>query len=353
MVCVGMSADFNLFHQIPSISSLTAGSPRAPPALAAQLRAFSVISSSLRAELSTSRNHSVGKVSAFADVCSNRSHPLTVCQRYCGRRRLLRHRPRPQCLFGRGSFIHASQALRPEKRGSPLPMGRTGTDFITLPLHCVRTRPAGKEVRLRLVLFDARLILSGSVVHFVSDTSSEGERRRETVRDGVQSSGTPSLTVSQSGIAPLELRSLLCRAYTLQGLQFLRCGCGIYADCAETILVSSPFTAPIPPPTLRRSSPIPPARLTRPKVVAAVPSFDCQCQSRKDRHLSPRPSYRPAPAAPVGLPAHSPEDRKNDASASPFPTSYESSCGMNLTLQAQCIIEPHHTPGAMIMNIFT
>ena len=163
MVCVGMSSDFNLFHQIPSISSLTAGSPRAPPALAAQLRAFSVISSSLRAELSTSRNHSVGKVSAFADVCSNRSHPLTVCQRYCGRRRLLRHRPRPQCLFGRGSFIHASQALRPEKRGSPLPMGRTGTDSITLPLHCVRTRPAGKEVRLRLVLFDARFILSGSV----------------------------------------------------------------------------------------------------------------------------------------------------------------------------------------------
>lgn len=90
--------------------SLTAGSPRAPPALAAQLLAFSVIPSSLRAELSTSRNHSVGKVSAFADVCSNRSHPLTVCQRYCGRRRLLRHRPLPQCLFGRGSFIHASQA---------------------------------------------------------------------------------------------------------------------------------------------------------------------------------------------------------------------------------------------------
>ena len=63
--------------------------------------------------------------------------------------------------LGRGSFIHASQALRPEKRGSPLPMGRTGTDSITLPLHCVRTRPAGKEVRLRLVLFNAHFILSG------------------------------------------------------------------------------------------------------------------------------------------------------------------------------------------------
>lgn len=88
-----------------------------------------------------------------------------------------RHRPLPQCLSGRGSFVHASQALRPEKRGSPLPMGRTGTDFIPLTLHCVRTRPAGKEVRLRLDFFDARFILSGSVLHFVPDTPSEGERR--------------------------------------------------------------------------------------------------------------------------------------------------------------------------------
>ena len=140
-----------------------AGSPRESPALAAQLRAFSVISSSLRAELSTSRNHSAGKVSAFADCSSDRSRPLTGCQRYCGRRRLLRHRPLPQCLFGRGSFIHASQAFRSEKRGSPLPMGRSGTDFITLTLHCVCTRPAGKEVRLRLVFIDTRFVLSGSV----------------------------------------------------------------------------------------------------------------------------------------------------------------------------------------------
>lgn len=48
--------------------SLMAGSPRESPALAAQLRAFYVISSSLRAELSTSRNHYAGKVSAIADV---------------------------------------------------------------------------------------------------------------------------------------------------------------------------------------------------------------------------------------------------------------------------------------------
>ena len=129
-------------------------------------------------------------------------------QRYCGRRRLLRHRPLPQCLSGRGSFIHASQALRPEKRGSPLPMGRTGTDFITLPLHCVRTRPAGKEVRLRLDFFDARLILSRSVLHFVTDTSSEGERRRETVTDGIPLLSTAPATDSQKGIATLSLRSI-------------------------------------------------------------------------------------------------------------------------------------------------
>ena len=198
------------------------------PALAAQLRAFSVISSSLRAELSTSRNHYVGKVSAFADVFFDRSHPLTGCQRYCGRRRLPRHRPLPQCLSGRGSLIHASQALRPEKRGSPLPIGRTGTDSITLTLHCVRTRPAGEEVRLRLDFFDARFILSGSVVHFVPDTSSEGERRCETVTDGVpftlhivshrlaernRSVGTPLLVVPGlyapgASVPPLRLRDL-------------------------------------------------------------------------------------------------------------------------------------------------
>ena len=187
---------------------MMAGSPRESPALAAQLRAFSVSSSSLRAELSTSRNHYVGKVSAFADGFFDRSRPLTGCQRYCGRRRLLRHRPLQQCLSGRGSFIYALQALRPEKRDSPLPMGRTGTDSITLTLHCVRTRPAGKEVRLRLDFFDARFILSGSVVHFAPDTSSEGGRRRETATAGVPFFSTPSATDSQSGIATLSLRSI-------------------------------------------------------------------------------------------------------------------------------------------------
>ena len=112
-----------------------------------------------------------------------------------------RHRPLPQCLFGRGSFIHASQALRPEKRGSPLPMGRTGTDSITLTL-----RPAGKEVRLRLDFFDAHFILSGSVLHFVTGTSSEGERKRETVTVSVPLLCTPSAADSQRRTATLTLR---------------------------------------------------------------------------------------------------------------------------------------------------
>ena len=106
------------------------------PALAAQLRAFSVISSSLRAELSTSRNHSVGKVSAFADESSDRSHPLTVYQRYCGRRRLLRHRPLPQCLSG----SHVRSAL-PFHQNSTI-RARAGKTIISrLDLHTVRLLP--------------------------------------------------------------------------------------------------------------------------------------------------------------------------------------------------------------------
>ncbi|GEM_PF-2224469 len=182
-----------------------------------------------------------------------------------------RLRPIPQYLSGRGSFIHASQALRPEKRGSPLPMGRTGTDSIPLSLHCVRTRPAGQDVRLRLVLFDARFILSGSVVHYVPDTSSEGERKRETVTTGVPLLCTPSLTDSQSGIATLALRYLLCRAYTLQGLQFLRCGYWIYAESAEPVTSLVILSCSNPSAYTPSLKPLPPARLSRPKCVAVVP----------------------------------------------------------------------------------
>lgn len=302
--------------------------PEESPALAAQLRAFSVISSSLRAELSTPRNHSVGKVSAFADVSIDRSHPLSVCQWYCGRRQSLRHRPLPQCLSGRGSFLHASQALRPEKRGSPLPMGRTGTDSIPLMLHCVRTRPAPKAVRLRLVLFDARFILSGSVVHYVPDTSLRGRAKTrdcDSLCSATLHTVSPRLAERNRSVdTPLPIVPGLCApgatvpALRLRDFRRLR--------RAHSGLVS--VHGSIPYASTPSPKPLPPARLTRPKVVAVVPSFSSRCQSRKNHHLSPRPSYRPAPAAPIGLPAHSPEDRKNDADASPFPTSCESSENM-------------------------
>ena len=171
-------------------------------------------------------------------------------------------------------------------------MGRTGTDSITLPLHCVRTRPAGKEVRLRLDFLDARFILSGSVLHFVPDTSSEGERRRETVTAGVPLLSTPPLPDSQSGIAPLSLRSLSCRAYMLQWLQSLRCGYGISTDCAEPILVSSPFTAPIPPPPLRHSSPF---RRPGSHVRSALPlHLDSTIRARAGKTVISRPTVVPS-----------------------------------------------------------
>ena len=181
-----------------------------------------------------------------------------------------RHRPFPQCLLGRGSFIHASQALRPEMRGSPLSMGRTGTDFIPLALHCVRTRPAGKEVRLRLDFLDARLFLSGSVVHFVPDTSSEGGRRRETVTDGVPFLSTPSATDSQSGIATLSLRSICAGPIRSRGFSSSVAATGFPRSlpsqyCLVSLNRSNPSAAT---PSLK---PLPPARLARPKCVAASP----------------------------------------------------------------------------------
>ena len=197
------------------------------------------------------------------------------------------------------------------------PMGRTCTDSITLLLHCVRTRPA-EEVRLRLESFDARLILSGRVVHFVPDTSSEGERRRETVTAGVPLLCTP-LSQTRSAVS-LRWHSAPSRAGPIRSRGF----------SSSVAAAGFPPTAPSPfglvsvhgsnPSAYTPSSkPLPPARFTRPKCVTVPPKFNHPCQSRKDHHLSPRPPYRPAPAAPVGLPAHSPEDRKHSrASATRF-----------------------------------
>ena len=269
-MCVGDLFNFSIVRTLPLSLEKTAVSPSESPALAAQLRAFSVIPSSHRAELSTSRNHSVGKVSAFADGSYDRSHPLSVCQRYCGRRRLLAS-PSTSAMSAwgeaRSSTLHRPCGQRSAARHSNL--GRSGTDFITLKLHCVRTRPAEKEVRLRLVFIDARFILSGSVVHFVPSTSSEGERRRETVKDGVPLLSTPpiqtrraeslrchfapvpGLDAPEASVPPLRLRDLrrLRRAHT--GL--------------VSVHGSNPSAS------ISSLKPLPPARLARPKCVAVPP----------------------------------------------------------------------------------
>lgn len=104
VICVGSLFNFSIVRTLPlflerrpevqrvaSLSSTAAGLLR--------------VSSSLRAELSTSRNHSVGKVSAFADESSDRSHPLTVCQRYCGRRLSL-SAPSTSAMSVRERLVH-------------------------------------------------------------------------------------------------------------------------------------------------------------------------------------------------------------------------------------------------------
>lgn len=148
-------------------------------------------------------------------------------------------------------------------------MGRTGTDSITLLLHCARTRPA-EEVRLRLVLFDARFILSGSVVHFVPDTSFEGERRRETVTAGVPFPSTPSLTDSQSGIAMLSLCFICAGPIRSRGFSYSVAAAGfpqsLPSQCCLVILSCSNPSAYTP-----SLKPFPPARLTRTTRVAVPP----------------------------------------------------------------------------------
>ncbi len=207
-----------LFPSNPVSLFISGRKSKTPPALAAQPRAFSVISSSLRAKLSTSRNHSTGKVSAIADVVSNRSHPLTGYQRYCGRRQSP-SAPSTSAMSVRERLVpprFTGLAAREARLATPYEQDRHGLHSANAPLRPHQT--CGKEVRLRLVSFDARFILSGSVVNYVPDTSSEGERRRETETAGVPLRSTPSLTDSLSGIATLPLRS--CRAGPIRSRDF-------------------------------------------------------------------------------------------------------------------------------------
>jgi len=79
------------------------------------------------------------------------------------------------------------------------------------------------------------------------------------------------------------LRSLLCRAWMLQGLRCVRCGCEFYAESVETcgLVILSDLSA-------YTTSPksLPPARPSRAKMVDIVLSFVVLCRSRKDRHPS-------------------------------------------------------------------
>lgn len=144
---MGLFSDRNLFL-LNAVNPLKDGrKSKESPALAARLRAFSVISSSLRAELSTSRNHSVGKVSAFADVSIDRSHPLTGCQRYCGRRQLLTS-PSTFAMFVRERLVHprfTGLTAREARLATPYGQDRHGHHSADAPLRPRQTcRERGK-----------------------------------------------------------------------------------------------------------------------------------------------------------------------------------------------------------------
>ena len=98
-------------------------------------------------------------------------------------------------------------AAREARLATPYKAGLART---SLRFRSIASAPdlTGKRQGFALIFFDARFILSGSVVRFVPDTSSEGERKRETVTGGVLFHSTPSAIGSQSGIAPLSLRSI-------------------------------------------------------------------------------------------------------------------------------------------------
>lgn len=329
-----------------------AGSPRESPALAAQLRAFSVISSSLRAELSTSRNHSAGKVSAFADVSSDHSHPLTVCQWYCGRRRLLAP-PSTSAMSVWERLVHPRStglAAREARLATPYWQDRHGLHYAYAPLRPHQTCRR-KEVRLRLVSFDARSILYGSVVHFVPDTSSENERRRETATAGVPLLFTPSLTDSQSGIATLALRSICAGPIRSMGFSSSVAAAG-FTPTAPSPSVSSPFTAPIPPPTLRHSSPF---RRPDSHVRSALPShLDSNINARAGKTAISRLDHRTVRLLPR-LSACLLTLRKTERTMLPHrPFRLPTSRAENVrTLPVQCIVELHLTPEANIRIYMT
>ena len=100
---------------------------------------------------------------------------------------------------------------------------------------------------------------------------------------------TPSLRAQTRTAESLRTaRSLLCRAWMLQGLRCVRCGCEFYAESAEScglvILNCSDLSAYTTSPKF-----LPPARPSRAEMVNIVLSFVVLCRSRKGRHSSLEP----------------------------------------------------------------
>lgn len=168
--------------------------------------------------------------------------------------------------------------------------------------------------------------------------------------DGVPLHSTPSLPDSQSGIATLSLRS------TCAGPRRSRGFSSSVAAAGFTPTAPSPFGlvsvhGSNPSVSTTSLKPLPPARLTRPKGVAIPPGFNHSCQSRKDRHLSPRtPSVRLLPRLSACLLTLRKTERTM-LEHRPFrlpPSRAEGDC----TLQAQCIKVSHHTPEARKKDIY-
>ena len=139
----------------------------------------------------------------------------------------------------------------------------------------------------------------------------------------------------------------LCRAYTLQGLQFLRCGCGVSAESAEPILSRQP-------------EPLQSFRLhsvtQSPSAGPALTSEVC-CRSTQNQPSVPEPEI-PSSLASIVVPSGSCRACRLACSLSGRQKERCFRIALSVfrrverwdirTLQAQCIMEPHHTPEANI-----
>ena len=128
-----------------------------------------------------------------------------------------------------------------------------------------------------------------------------------------------------------------------QSFDLLSLAASVSADCAEPILVSSPFTPPIPPPTLRYSSPFRrPGSHARRVLPFHLDSTIC---ARAGKTVISRLNRRTVRLLPR-LSACLLTLRKTERTMLPHrPFRLPTSRAVEVhTLQGQCIMEPHHTP---------